>query len=233
LDKFKIFCTPQGALKLMTISPEIGDFTDIIAFAKSKNVALSMGHTTASYDVATSAINQGITLGTHLFNAMNGILNRDPGVVMAIADSDVAKGTIICDGNHLHPSNLNLLFKICGTQKLILITDSAPSAGTNLTEWFYGEEKIYVKGYSCYTKEGNLMGSSLTLNKAAMFAKKYMNCSTEDVIAMGATNPAKILGIEKFKGSISVGKDADLVMIKDDIDFDVEMAMVEGNFITI
>ncbi|MDR0789994.1 MAG: N-acetylglucosamine-6-phosphate deacetylase [Bacteroidales bacterium] len=233
LEKFKTFCTPQGGLKLMTISPELGDFSDIIAFAKSKNVVLSMGHTTASYDVATHAINQGCRLGTHLFNTMNGIVNRDPGVVIAIADSDVAKGTIICDGQHVHPRNLNLLFNICGSKKLILITDSAPSAGTNLTEWFYGEDKIYVKGYSCYTEDGNLMGSSLTLNKAAMFAKKYMNCSTEDVIAMGATNPAKLLGIEKSKGSIKVGKDADLVILKDDIDFDVEIVMVEGKCITI
>jgi N-acetylglucosamine-6-phosphate deacetylase len=233
LEKFKTFCTPKGVLKLMTISPELGDFSDIIAFAKSENVVLSMGHTAASYDIATHAINRGCRLGTHLFNAMNGIVNRDPGVVMAIADSDIAQGTIICDGNHVHPSNLNLLYNICGSQKLILITDSAPSAGTNLTEWFYGEDKIYVKGYSCYTEDGSLMGSSLTLNKAAMFAKKYMNCLTEDIIAMGATNPAKLLGIEKSKGSIKVGKDADLIIIKDDIDFDVEMVMVEGECITI
>jgi len=233
LDKFKKFCVSQKALKLMTVSPEIGDFTDIIAFAKSENIVLSMGHTMASYDDATKAIKQGITSGTHLFNAMNGIVGKDPGVIMAIADSNTATGTIICDGKHIHPSNINLLFKVCGSQKLILITDSAPSAGTNLTEWFYREHKIYVKGYSCYTENGSLMGSSITLNKAAMLTKQFTNCSTEDVIKMGAMNPAKLLGIEKSKGSIKVGKDADLVMIKDDIDFDVEMAMVEGKCITI
>jgi N-acetylglucosamine-6-phosphate deacetylase len=120
---------------------------------------------------------------------------------------------------------------------LILITDSNKPAGTNLTECITDNMEVYVggkEGYTCYIKgENDLMGTSLTINKAAMLTKKFTNCSTEDIIRMGATNPAKLLEIEKSKGSISVGKDADLIMVKDEIDFDVELAMVEGKCITI
>jgi N-acetylglucosamine-6-phosphate deacetylase len=231
-EKFLEFANRTDILKMMTISPEIGDFDEIFDLAANKGIALSIGHTTANYEQACYAIKRGCQIATHLFNTMNGILGKEPGVVMAIADAPSAVGTVICDGKHVHPSNLQLLYKVYGSDKLILITDSAPSAGTSMKEWTLEGMTILVKGYSCYTKKGSLMGSSLTMNKAAMFAKRFMWCSTNDIVKMGAENPAKAIGIFDKKGSIDIGKDADFIVLQDEESFDVTATFIGGKSIS-
>lgn len=224
--KFLQFLEP-GSLRLMTISPEIGDFHSIIKTAKEHNVVLSMGHSTASYDEACYAFEAGISSATHLFNTMNGITARDPGIVGAVTEKK-KYCTLIADGAHVHPFNINMLYKCIGSDQLILITDSAPTAGTTQKEWDFGGMKIYVNGYTCYSEKGNIMGSSLTMNKAASVAKKYMHCTTREIVKMCSENPAKCIHVFDKKGSISKGKDADIVVIKDENTFEIEKVFVMG-----
>ena len=167
-------------------------------------------------------------MATHLFNTMNGINAREPGIVLAAKDNN-AMGTIICDGFHIHPSIIKMLYELFGSKRLILITDSAPTSGSDKKEWFFDGMRIVVKDYTCFDEQGTIMGSSLTMNKAAMFAKKFMNCSTEEIIEMGAKNPASILNIANCKGAIKVGMDADIVVIEDEIGFDPYLVFVEGS----
>jgi len=229
-EKFQEF-SYDGTLKIMTISPEIGDYNDIYRIAKNNGVVLSIGHSLANYDQAMSAFDNGCKMATHLFNTMNGIVARDPGIVLAVKESQGIIGSVICDGYHVHPSLLKLLYEILGANKLILITDSAPTSASNKTEWDFDGMKIVVKGYTCFNENGNIMGSSLTMNKAAMFAKKYMNCSTQEIIKMGSTNPANILNIQNSKGCIEIGMDADLLVLEDEINFDPMYVFVEGNLV--
>lgn len=227
VEKFKKFAE-VGSCRLMTISPEIGDFRDISNIATQNGIVLSMGHSTATYEQAKDAFaNMGISCATHLFNTMNGIVARDPGIIGAAAECEKFC-TLISDGVHVHPFNLQLVYKCIGSNRLILITDSAPTAGTEQTEWNFGGLKIFVKGYTCYSENGSIMGSSLTMNKAASIAKKHFLCSTEEIVKMCAENPARLINCFDRKGSIAVGKDADLIFVKDEIGFDATKVIIGG-----
>lgn len=225
-EKFKAFVN-CGTLKLMTISPEIGDFSEIIRIAKQNNVVLSIGHSTATYEQAVNAFNAGIEGATHLFNTMNGIAARDPGIIGATSDCGVF-ASVISDGRHVHPFNLNMLYKCIGAERLILITDSAPTAGTSQEEWNFGGMKVFVRGFTCYSEKGSIMGSSLTMNKGASIAKQHMHCSTSEIVKMCAENPARFIGCFAEKGSISVGKDADLIILEDEDTFDINKVFIAG-----
>lgn len=228
--KFQKFLA-EGTLKIMTISPETGTFDEIYNMAERNGVVLSIGHSLANYDQAISAFSKGCKMATHLFNTMNGINAREPGVVVAAKDSKNVKGTVICDGHHVHPSILKILYETFGADRLILITDSAPTSASDRTEWDFEGMKIFVKGYTCFSEKGTIMGSSLTMNKAAMFAKRYMECSTQDIIKMGAINPANILNIQNAKGCIKIGMDADLLVVQDESEFDPLLVFVEGELV--
>lgn len=227
VEKFKIF-VEAGPLKLMTISPEIGDFTDIVNFSKKNGIVLSIGHSMATYEEAMKIYELGVSSATHLFNTMNGIMARDPGIIGATVEKG-CYASIITDGNHVHPFNIQLMYKMLGADRLIIITDSAPTAGTLQKEWDFDGMKIYVKGFTCYNENGNIMGSSLTMNKAASIAKKFMHCSMIELVKMCSENPARLIGCFDKKGSINIGKDADLVVLEDEIDFDINKVFVLGN----
>lgn len=225
-EKFEAF-VKCGSLKLMTVSPEIGDLSEIISIAKNNNVVLSIGHSTATYEQAVNAYKAGVAGATHLFNTMNGIAARDPGIIGATADCGMF-GSIISDGRHVHPFNLNMLYKCIGAERLILVTDSAPTAGTSQEEWNFGGMKVFVRGYTCYSEKGSIMGSSLTMNKGASIAKQHMHCSTREIVKMCAENPARFIGCYTKKGSISVGKDADLIVVENEESFDINKVFIAG-----
>ncbi len=226
IAKFMSFAN-TGALKMMTISPEIGDFTELIKAAKLYNITLSIGHTLATYEQALEAYAQGVCGVTHIFNTMNGITARDPGIVGATINS-TKYATVVCDGCHVHPVNLKLLFDEVGADRLIIITDSAPTAGTEQAEWDFNGVKILVKNYTCFSEDGHIMGSSLTMNKGASIARKNLNCSVCDIIKMCSTNPAKYINIFDHKGSITKGKDADLIVLEDELSFDINKVYILG-----
>lgn len=226
-ELFESFLSNKDTVRIMTIAPETGDFSDIYELARTNGVVLSLGHSLASYDEAISAYNSGVKMVTHVFNTMNGINARKPGIVMSFIDSKNTYGSVICDGVHVHPSLLKLLYRNAGPDKLVLITDAAPTSATEEKEFDFDGMKIVVKGYTCYTNDGTIMGSSLTMNKAAKIAKEHMKCSTSDIVRMGSYNPSRIIG-ENHKGSISVGYDADLLVLQDEVEFDPYCVLVRG-----
>ncbi|KAL9001948.1 MAG: hypothetical protein Q9188_005092, partial [Gyalolechia gomerana] len=138
-----------SSIELVTIGPELPGSTDLIAdLAKSRNIRVSLGHSAATYATGHAALNSGATCLTHVFNAMDPLHHRSPGLAGLIAlpsssSSEEANGnerakakvnpeppyySIIADGIHLHPSTLTLAFR-SHPQKCILITDSVELAG--------------------------------------------------------------------------------------------------------
>ncbi len=222
----------RGIVKLITVAPELENCNEMIRYAVEQGICVSAGHSIATYNDMQGAIDSGLRMATHLFNTMNGVTARDPGIVGAIIDSSSPVfGSLVCDGVHVHPANLKALYKCAGADKIILITDCAPIAGTDKKEWMLENFKVTIKGYTGYLDNGTIAGSCLTLNKACMIAKRCMGATTEEVLKMGALNPAIALNISDSKGSIKIGKDADLAVINNDVDFDVYTTVVEGKIV--
>jgi len=221
----------EDVIKIITLAPEMDhNFNFIRAIKENTDIALSIGHSNATYEETMESIENGISRATHLFNAMTPLHHRNPGVVGAVFNSDI-NCEIIADKIHVHPGIFGTLTKIKGKDKVILITDSmrAGCMKDGISE--LGGQKVIVKENSARLEDGTLAGSILTLNKAVENIAKNTDLKIYEVISMASLNAAKDIGIEDRKGSIEIGKDADIVIF--DNDFEVEHTIVEGKTVFI
>jgi N-acetylglucosamine-6-phosphate deacetylase len=208
-------CSP--ILKLMTIAPELIGATPLIKLLHRHKVIASIGHSDATYGAAAEGIDAGITHSTHTFNAMSHLDRREPGVVGAILMDDRVAAEIILDFIHVHRALFGLLLKLKKKDKVIVVTDSLVSEPTKNTLAIGGAYRF---------SDGRLAGSSLTMIGALKNAVNIAGLPLLQALETVTLNPAKLLGVEKSKGSIDAGKDADIVMF--DKEFDVKMTMIRG-----
>ncbi len=204
-------------LKMMTIAPELDGNLRIIKKLKERNIIASFGHSDANFDETINGLKAGISHATHLFNAMPAIHHRTPGPIPAIfSNSDIAV-QIISDGHHLHPSIVNLIYKSIGIDRCICITDGVQAMGLPEGEYTYNNKKYISKDGAAKYFDGTLIGSTMSLMMIVKKFKEFTGCSFEEAINTATKNPAKLLGVEKTIGAIETGKDADILLIDDDL----------------
>ena len=166
----------------------------------------------------------GVKHVTHLFNAMTPLSHRAPGVVTAAMNADVSCELIV-DTFHVDKCFYDLLWKLKG-RKLCFITDCLPAGGLPYGEYTLGGAKIIYRDIVCRLEDGTVAGSVLHLNQGVW--NVYMNSSIplNECVNGASLNPATVLGIEKNKGSIEIGKDADIVIT--DGRFNVQKTIIGG-----
>src|SRR5207247_5501770 len=89
----------------------------------------AVGHTDATEDVTSAAVDAGASHATHLFNGMRPLHHREPGPVGALLDRDEVSCEVIADGVHLHDTTVRLVARLSGPGRLVLITDAMAAAG--------------------------------------------------------------------------------------------------------
>lgn len=213
-------------INLITLAPETDteDFAAIREICRDTDVVVSMGHTSADYETAMASTEVGVAHVTHLFNAMTPLAHRAPGVVTAAFNSDVSCEVIV-DTFHVSPVFYDLLWKIKG-RKLCFITDCLPAGGLPEGEYTLGGQKIIYRGIVCRLEDGTVAGSVLHLNKGVWNVYTNSSIPLWECVNGASLNPATTLGIEKSKGSIEVGKDADIIIT--DSEFNVEKTIIGG-----
>jgi N-acetylglucosamine-6-phosphate deacetylase len=216
----------NGNIKLVTLAPERPGGLDMIRYLKSNGIIASIGHTDATFDEVDEAIDAGANHVTHLFNQMRGLHHREPGVVGAAFLRDELKAEIIVDGVHVRPEMVKLAFKQKQSEGLILITDSMRAKCLKNGKYDLGGQEVTVKNGKAVLEDGTLAGSILKLGHAVKNIIAYTGCPLEDAIEMASVNPAKQLNIYDRKGSIAVGKDADIVIL--DEEMEVYMTLCHG-----
>ncbi|SES96981.1 N-acetylglucosamine 6-phosphate deacetylase [Natronincola peptidivorans] len=213
-------------IKIITIAPEIQGSRDFIASVQQgSNATLAIGHTAATYEEAMEAIEAGMSHCTHLFNAMTPLHHRNPGVVGAAFNSDITC-ELIADKIHVHPEVFKLLLKIKGEEKLILVTDAMRAGCMKDGAYELGGQQVQVKEGKAQLTDGSLAGSALTLNQSVKNFMLATKSPLHQVIKLVSLNPARVIGMERQKGSIAIGKDADIIVFDDNIK--IKMAFVEG-----
>lgn len=213
-------------IKRVTIAPELRGSMDFIKACKANGIAVSIGHSDASYEKAMEAIQNGADSFSHLFNAMSPLHHRNPGAVGAAMDS-LASCEIIADNIHLHPATLRIIFKLKGSDNLILITDAMRACLMGEGEYELGGQTVIVRNGEARLASGELAGSVLTMNRAIKNIIYNTGANLVDAIKMAALNPAEALGIASKKGSIRPGKDADMVIFDENIE--IYNTFVGGN----
>ena len=219
----------EDVIKIITLAPELDkNFKFLKEVKKNTNIVLSIGHSDATYEQAMESINNGVSRATHTFNAMTPLHHRNPGIVGAIMNTDVYC-ELIADNIHVHKGAINVLTKIKGKDKIILITDSMRAGCMKNGIWELGGQKVIVKNGSARLENNTLAGSILTLDNAIKNMKENIEASLCEVISMVTINPAKDINIYDKKGSIEKGKDADIVIF--DKDININMTIVEGDIV--
>ncbi len=213
-------------IRIITLAPETdtADFAAIREICRDTDVVVSMGHTSADYDTAVRSTAAGVKHVTHLFNAMTPLAHRAPGVVTAALNTD-ASCELIVDTFHVNPCFYDLLWRLKG-RKLCFITDCLPAGGLPYGEYTLGGAKIIYRDIVCRLEDGTVAGSVLHLNDGVWNVYKNSTIPLWECVNGASLNPATTLGIADRKGSLDVGKDADVIIT--DRDFQVKKTIIGG-----
>ena len=213
-------------IKLVTIAPEMEGALDAIKYiTENSDVLVSTGHTGATFDEANAGIEAGVRHTTHLFNAMTPLMHRNPGVVGSALTHDEVSCEMICDTFHVNRGLFSLVAKVKG-DKLCLITDCMRAGGMPDGKYDLGGQDVYVKGIQCLLEDGTIAGSVLKLNRAVQNVYENTEIGLARAFAAASLNPATAIHEEARKGSLEVGKDADIIII--DRNFDIIKTIIGG-----
>lgn len=199
-------------IKIVALAPELKNTHQMLQHLKRKNIASFAAHTNATYDETCRAITHGLIGGTHLFNGMRNFTHREPGVIGALLDHPDTFVELIADGVHVHPAALKMAIKTKGIDKVILISDAMRASGLKDGTYTLGNQKVIVKNQVARIESGSLAGSLLRLIDGVKYVYETLNIPLYEAIAMATINPAKAIKVDKTKGSIAIGKDADFIV---------------------
>jgi len=230
IEEFLEFKKASGNLiRLITIAPEMPGAIRFIHLLNKHKVIVSVGHSNATYDQVGEGIKAGLSHVTHTFNAMRGLDHREPGVVGAALSSPKLILEIIADLIHIHPAVIKIIIQAKGIEKIVLVTDAIRVVGKPEGTYDLGGQEVTVIKGRARLKDGTLAGSVLTMDKAVRNLINNVGVSLSEAIQMATINPAKCLGIEDEKGSLELGKDADIVIL--DKRLEIDITMVKGKMI--
>lgn len=218
-----------GVLRIVDVAPEIPETAWLIDECVRRGIAVSIAHTSAKADDVVRAVERGVRQSTHTYNAQTPLHHREPGVVGAVLALPDVRCELIADGIHVHPMPMRIAWACKKPDALILITDAVRAAGMPDGMYNFDERSVMLRDGAVRLPDGTLAGSALTMDRAI---RTFMAATGEPLDAIWQTaslNPARAIGIDQLKGSIEVGKDADLVMLNESLE--VMLTMVEGQVV--
>lgn len=205
-DLRRVISSCGADFKMVTLAPELPGAKKLIKACRQNGVMPSIGHSDASYKNAKESFGLGIRHATHLFNAMSGPKHGTAGAALAALFDKRVTIEIIADLKHVRPELLRLVFAVKDKRDIILVTDSVRAPAS-----------------------GHKIGSRITMMDAVKNTVKCCGVSLSDAVRMASENPARLFGLSDRKGSISPGKDADIVAF--DKDFNVKFTMIGGRIV--
>lgn len=206
----------DGLVRLVTLAPNMDGAEEFIK-EMHEEVCISLGHTAADYDCASRAMKLGAHHVTHLYNAMQPFGHRAPGLIGAAMDDPECMVELICDGYHIHPSAIRAAFRLFGPERVILISDSMRAAGMENGTYELGGQEVTVKDRKAVLKDGTLAGSATNLYGCMCKAIEF-GIPLEQAIMAATANPARSIGIFDRVGSIRIGKQADLLLVSENLE---------------
>lgn len=219
-------------------APELEGAMDFGKYLKAHQILPAIAHTDAVYEDVVKAFENGYTLATHFYSAMSGVTRRNAfryaGVIESVYLMDEIDVEIIADGVHLPEPLLKLIYKIKGSERIALITDAMRAAGTQSQESILGSRenglKVIVEdGVAKLPDRTSFAGSVATTNRLVRTMIQMADVPLVEAVRMMTLTPARIMKINQHKGSITIGKDADVVLFDNDIN--IKTAIVKGEIL--
>lgn len=217
------------AVRVVTLAPELPGAQEVVWYLVGLGVQVSLGHSAATYEEAREAVRLGVRRATHLYNAMPALHHRQPGAAAALLEDPRVFVELIVDGLHVHPAVVALTCRLVGPERIVLVTDGVDVAGLGEGEFMRWEgTRVRIQGGECRTASGSLAGSTLRLNQAVRNMVRFAGVPTATALRMASENPARSLGLG-HKGALAPGKDADVVVLNQDLD--VMLTIVRGQVV--
>jgi len=238
----RLHAAAAGQLRVITVAPELPGATALIKAAAQAGVIAAVGHTDATADITSAAVDAGASHATHLFNGMRPLHHREPGPVGALLDRDEVSCEVIADGVHVHNTAIRLVARACGPGRLVLVTDAMAAAGMPEGRYRLGSMQVDVaRGVARLAAEaepaaagagagpaGAIAGSTATMAGVVRRAVAA-GLPVTDVAAAASTTPARLLGLVERTGALRAGLHADLVVC--DEEFGLRAVMRQGEWV--
>ncbi len=222
----KVMEYADGCIKRWSFAPELPGALEMADRLAPMGVALAAGHTAATYDQMKEAFDHGVHHLTHFYSGMSTIVRKNGFRVLGVVESgyliDGLTVELIADGLHLPPSLLRMILKFKSHDEICLCTDSMRGAGmpegpSVLGSYKGGQAVIVEDGIAKMPDRTCFAGSVATTDRLVRVMVYEAGLSIWEAVKMISINAAKIIGCDNSKGSIHVGKDADLVVFDDSI----------------
>lgn len=202
-----------GLIKKIALAPEREGVKDFVKTVTEAGVVVALGHSDATLEEATDAVEAGASVFVHAYNGMRGLNHREPGMVGALMSLNHVFSELICDGHHVHPNAAEILMESAGHDHVALITDCMMAGGMPDGNYNLGEFPVVVKDGTARLESGNLAGSILKLKEAIKNVVDWELATPEQAIMMATLVPAISCKIDDKCGMISQGRDADFIVL--------------------
>lgn len=219
-------CLDSGIVRLIALAPEFEENQAAIQECVRRGVTVSAGHTAATYEQMKQAVALGVSHTTHTFNAMTPLSHRNVGTVGAALALDELYCEAICDTIHVEPPALKILARAKGPDKVIIVTDCIRGTGLPDGEYKADHRTMIIKDGAARLPNGTLMGSTSSIDNGLKNMVAASGFELSQAWKMSSLNAAKSIHVDDRKGSLTAGKDADLVLI--DREFKVHCTIARG-----
>lgn len=208
----ELIAISQQTLRVVALAPEKTGALQAIKHLKQRNVRVMLGHSAATWEQTRAAFDVGADGLVHCYNGMTGLHHREPGMVGAGLTDSRAWLELIADGHHVHPAAMKLCC-CCAKDRLVLITDAMQAAGMPDGRYTLCGEEVEMCSGIVRTASGGLAGSTLSVDAAVRNMVEFTGITSEEAIHMASLHPALLLGIDRQRGSLAVGKNADIIAL--------------------
>jgi len=219
----------SGLVRLLALAPEFDENLWLVEECARRGICVAIGHTVADYAAVQAAVRRGARQVTHCYNAMIGLDHRQPGTVGAAMAFPELCCELIADNIHVHPLAQKILLDVKGLEGVVLVTDAIRGAGLPEGVYALEDRRVIIRDGAVRLPDGTLAGSILTMELALKNIQAATGRSLAELWPLASRNAARQIGISASKGSLEVGKNADLVLL--DEDFNVHLTVVEGEVV--
>jgi N-acetylglucosamine-6-phosphate deacetylase len=222
-------------LRIMVLAPELPGAIELVARLAQCGIIPAAGHSMAREGDVMLAIQAGLRHVTHLFSAMSSTVRegpwRKPGLLETALITPGLSVEMIADNKHLPPTLMKLAYRCIGPEHLCVISDATSGAGLpDGTRFRMGKMEYEVaEGVGMMFDRSAFAGSTTLLNQMIPILTQEVGIPLPEAIRMTSLNPARLLGLAQHKGSLEVGKDADLVIFNPD--FSAWRVMIAGRWV--
>lgn len=218
----------------VTVAPEMEGVQEFIKKCTDLGITIAVGHHNSNTDQLNQAVDNGARISTHLGNGCANMINRHRNPLWGQLANDDLMISIICDGFHLLPEEIQVFYKAKGVDNVVLTSDVTHYAALEPGEYTTktGEViELTEEGMLRYPAQNVLYGSASAITKGVGHVMKVTGCSLGEAVQMASTNPAKLYGLND-RGILEVGKRADLILFtEDDYKVNIQKTFVKGELV--